>query len=504
MAEGERAQDVLARTSGDHLRLLVDAQPDYAIFLLDPDGRVRTWNTGARRMKGYAEEEILGEHFSRFHPPEEVERGHPEEELRIARAEGRFEEEGWRVRKDGTRFWADVVLTPLYDEGQFVGYGKITRDLTARRVAEEELRLANQSLEQFRLLVSSVRDYAIFLLDPEGRVRTWNTGARRIKGYAEEEILGEHFSRFYLPEDVERGHPEDELRIARAEGRFEEEGWRLRKDGSRFWADVLITALRDDDGRLVGFAKVTRDLTERRRTDERLHETATELARTNEQLERFASAAAHDLAEPIRTMTGLADLVARRYGDRLDESARSSLADISAAGRRLRALIDALLAYARAAQRPLAVEPVPLADVLDGVVDGLRASIAEAGAEVHYDRGALPTVVADPPLVASIVQNLVANAVKFGGERPRVDVSAEQEGAQWRVTVSDEGVGIAAADHDRVFGLFERVEGAESAPGVGLGLAMARQLVERQGGRMGVESAPGRGSRFWFTLPALR
>jgi PAS domain S-box-containing protein len=316
----------------DHLRLLVESQPDYAIFLLDETGHVQTWNGGARLLKGYEADEIVGRHFSTFYPPEQVEDGLPDRILESARVNGRHEAEGWRVRKDGSRFWADVVVTALRDEtGTLVGYGKVTRDLTSRQLASEqlrsgaaELRIANAELEQFRLLITSVRDYAIFVLDVSGRIRTWNVGAENIKGYTADEAIGQHFRLFYTDEARARRHPEYELEVAAREGRFEEEGWRVRKDGTLFWANVVITALRDDRGGLVGFAKVTRDLTERRRAQQALEESE-RFAREDAEHQRRRSAALEsvsraivaqlDLTEILETATDAAtDLTGAAYG----------------------------------------------------------------------------------------------------------------------------------------------------------------------------------------------
>jgi PAS domain S-box-containing protein len=254
------------RHSEEHFARLVAAVRDYAVFLLDRSGNVLSWNAGAERIKGYRAEEVIGQHFSRFYPKEAVSSGWPDHELSVATATGRFEDEGWRLRKDGSPFWASVVITALRDDsGEVRGFLKITRDLTDRKQAEEKLRLSE---ERFRLLVEGVQDYAIFLVDPEGRVATWNAGAERVKGYAADEIIGQHFSRFYPPEDVKSGQPAREMEIAKATGNFEEEGWRVRKDGTRFWASVALTALRDEGGVLRGFAKVTRDMTERKRAEQ--------------------------------------------------------------------------------------------------------------------------------------------------------------------------------------------------------------------------------------------
>ncbi|QRO00168.1 PAS domain S-box protein [Archangium violaceum] len=256
----------IATLQEERARMLLDNIKDYAIFMLDPSGHVKTWNTGAERLNGYSVGEIVGRHFSLFYPPADIVAGKCERELRIATAEGRFEEEGWRIRKNGEQYWASVILTAMRDPtGKLLGFAKVTKDLTERRTNEEQLR---QSEERFRLLVSSIKDYAIFMLDPGGRVQSWNPGAQRLKGYRAEEILGQSLSRFYREEDVAQGKPWDLLHQATEHGRVEDEGWRVRKDGTLFWANVVITAVRDEEGKLRGFAKVTRDLTERRKGEE--------------------------------------------------------------------------------------------------------------------------------------------------------------------------------------------------------------------------------------------
>ena len=304
-ARGQRAPAGL-RASDEEFTQLVAGVRDYAVFLLDPQGYVRTWNAGAQRIKGYRAEEIIGQHFSRFYPPDAVSSGWPDHELSVAAAKGRFEDEGWRVRRDGTTFWANVVITALRDEGESVrGFLKITRDLTDRKQAEEKLRLSE---ERFRLMVEGVNDYAIFMLDLDGNVATWNGGAQRLKGYRAEEIIGQHFSRFYPQDAIQRGWPDEELRTATAEGRLEDEGWRVRKDGSTFWASVVITALRDENGTLRGFVKITRDLTERRQAEENARKLLEEAA---------ARKAAEDAAEEIErqreqlrvTLTSIGDAV---------------------------------------------------------------------------------------------------------------------------------------------------------------------------------------------------
>jgi PAS domain S-box-containing protein len=313
-ASTDQAPGGIPHQVGELHRLLVESVTDYAIFAIDPKGYILSWNPGAERFKGYTADEIIGKHFSIFYPPERIAEGFPEHELREAARVGRFEDEGWRIRKDGSRFWANVVLTALHDaSGRLIAYAKVTRDLSERREAEESLRISE---ERFRLLVQGVKDYAIFMLDPTGHVTTWNDGAQRIKGYTADEIIGKHFSIFYTPEDLASGKPARELEVATRTGVYEEEGWRLRRDGSRLWASVLITALRVD-GRLAGFAKVTRDLTERRAAQERALDDARRVAAeeaarqvaeaTRERTERLqaltaALSAAHTLPEIIRVV----------------------------------------------------------------------------------------------------------------------------------------------------------------------------------------------------------
>ena len=300
-ASREQGPGGIAHETGELHRLLVESVQDYAIFALDTDGYILSWNAGAERFKGYTADEIIGKHFSIFYPYERIATGFPEFELREAARTGRFADEGWRLRKDGTRFWASVVITSLRDStGTLVGYAKVTRDLTERRAADEALRLSE---ERFRLLVQGVRDYAIFMLDPTGHIATWNEGAQRIKQYTADEIIGQHFSIFYPPEKVAEQFPQYELREAERTGHFEDEGWRIRKDGSRFWANVVITALHDSDGRLIGFSKVTRDLTERRASEERALESARRVAA--EEAARVAADAARERIERLQQLTAL-------------------------------------------------------------------------------------------------------------------------------------------------------------------------------------------------------
>ncbi|HZT65477.1 MAG TPA: PAS domain S-box protein [Acidimicrobiales bacterium] len=490
------------RASEERFRLLVEQVRDYAIFMLDPEGRIATWNVGAERMKGYRAEEIIGQHFRVFYPREVQEANHPEHELELAVRHGRYEEEGWRVRRDGSRFWANVVITALFDEGgTLIGFAKVTRDLTERGRAQTELQTSEAHLS---LLVEQVRDYAIFMLDPQGRVSTWNLGAERMKGYAAQEIIGQHFRTFYPPELQEARHPEHELELAVRDGRYEEEGWRIRRDGSRFWANVVITALFDDAGNLAGFAKVTRDITERRAASQAREAAAAELAEANvrlvaaaEQTASFVAATAHELRSPITAMTGGADLLDEHW-DRLDsEERRELLGSIKSGGARMRRLLGDLLLAARleAGSFEFQLERVSLSEaVTEAVVGGFPGEALEVEVVGVDDL----VVRADRIRLVQILTNLVTNAAKYG--KPPITLEARPTGDTVVVRVSDAGSGVSADLEPRLFEKFSQAPG-QSASGSGLGLFIVRELARGQGGDAWFERGE-RGPCFAFSLPA--
>jgi hypothetical protein len=507
VASAEREEKLPAPEAS--LLQLISEIGDYAIFLLDPDGNVMTWNRGAARMKGYAADEIVGRHFSAFYTAEDRARRHPAAELAVATEEGRFEEEGWRVRKDGSLFWANVVITRVADEsGEVIAFGKVTRDLTARRAAEEKLRetaadleTTNATLRRFRMMVTGVRDYAIFMLDPSGHIATWNEGAERIKGYTPDEIVGEHYSRFFRPEDVSAGQPQAALAEAATTGRFEVEQWRRRKDGSLFWASVVLTAIRDDRGDLVGYAKVTRDLTERHTLEQELDRLASVASREVKELERFASTAAHDLQEPLRTVSGFAQVLSRRHGDLLPEDGQECLSGIESGIAQMSALVADLLTHARAARAEQVFEVVDLRAVAEGALETLRGSIQESGVEVELAVPPNAAVIGEAHGLRLVLQNLLSNAIKFAAkDGPKVQLAVDENGAQWLISVSDNGPGIPAEVRHRVFEPFVQLQPGKG--GTGLGLAIVQRILERHDAVIDVESrAGGSGARFSFGLP---
>ncbi len=624
----KRQEGAVPNITEQHFRLLVESVRDYAIFLLDPNGHVVTWNAGARAIKGYTREEIVGRHISTFYTPEDRAAERPKRLLAAAAAEGRIEDEGWRLRKDGTRFWADVVITALHDpERRLIGFAKVTRDLTDRKAAEAQLReteqrlaatlssigdgvlatdesgrvttinpvaqrltgwpadealgrqidevfrivnehtrasvenpvarvlaegiivgLANhtaliardgtehpiadsgapirdatgairgavlvfrdvteerraeealrQSEERLRLMIASVSDYAIFMLDAKGRVVTWNRGAERIKGYRENEIVGEDFSRFFLAEDVAAGKPAQELELAAERGRFEVEAWRVRKDGSTFWANVVVSAVRDATGTLVGFTKVTRDLTERRKAeDERLR-----LAQAQEAVrlrDEFLSIASHELKTPLTALQlqvqGALDRVTR-----VDETVAGKLEKALRAGNRLADLIETLLDVSRIATGRLSLRPTTfdLADAAREVIEQLRDAANRSGSELTL-RTDLPVVGTwDRLRIEQILSTLVSNALKHAPGTP-VEVVVTRRDDAAVLEVRDGGPGIKGVDVSRIFERFERAS-SFAYGGMGLGLYLTRELAIAHGGSIGVTNVERGGACFTVELP---
>jgi PAS domain S-box-containing protein len=485
----------LTADSPDVFRLLVEQVKDYAIFMLDREGYILTWNEGARRLKGYEPNEIIGKHFSAFYPHQDIETEKPAFELRMAQEMGRYEEEGWRVRKDGSRFWADVVITPLRDKGTLSGYAKVTRDLTQRKLQEENFQRLLESEERFRLLVEQVKDYAIFILDAKGNIASWNQGARRIKGYSSDEIIGRHFSTFYTPEDLRTDKPTMELTVAIREGRYEEEGWRVRKDGTRFWASVVITALWDKRGNLTGFAKVTRDLTQRKREQEAMKH-------KNEELEAFAHTLSHDLRAPLRSISSFAQILKHDRKDLSAPEQETYLEKIFKAAQSMESLISDILKLSQLNLTQAPHELLAMDEVVDEALALLEGEINKTEAEVIV-RKPLPEIEANRTLMLQIFTNLLSNALKFTapGRTARVEIFAEVGNGDCHFHVKDGGVGVPKEFQEAIFKIFERGAADDDSSGTGVGLAIVRKAVDRMGGRITVESEPGQGSDFVVTIP---
>jgi PAS domain S-box-containing protein len=481
-------------------RLMIDSITDYAIFFLDPSGIVLSWNIGAERLKGYKPEEVIGRHFSIFYPPELLEKNWPQHELAVATKTGKYQEEGWRLRKDGTRLWSSIVITRLNGpSGQLRGFSKITRDLSERQRQDDMLRASE---ERFRLMVDGVKDYAIFMLDPSGYVVSWNTGAKANKGYDAHEIIGKHFSVFYPPEVAATGFPDQELKTARDVGRFEDEGWRVRKDGTRFWASVVITALFDETGRHRGFAKVTRDLTARRRI-------AT-LEDEGRRITTFLAMLGHELRNPLTPISNAVAII-ERLGAGVDAQTQARMNNIIARQLKLiTRLVDDLLDIGRITSGKIHLEskPVKLSDVIDEALEMVKPfAEAKRHALVANDLTANLWIAGDRARMIQVVCNLLNNALKFTPDGGRIEVRLQDTGNHAEIRVSDNGPGIPPDSIPQVFQLFAQGEQEISRPqgGLGLGLTLVRQLVTLHGGDVSAFSKgiEGQGAEFVVSLPRV-
>ena len=492
----------------DPFKLLVQSIVDYAIYMLDPGGYVTSWNAGAERIKGFQASEIVGKHFSTFYTEEDRKDGLPEKVLETARRNGKFEGEGWRVRKDGSRFWASVVIDAIKNEGgELIGFAKITRDMTEKRAAQQALLDVER---RFRLLVQGVTDYAIYMLDPEGRVTNWNSGAQRIKGYTPDEIIGEHFSRFYTPEDFDAGVPKRALETARETGRYEAEGWRVRKDGSRFWASVVIDAIKDESGKLIGFAKITRDMTEKRETQLRLEESREQLFRSQkmEALGQLTGGLAHDFNNLLTAILGACDLALRNLGD--EERLRRMLDGIRNSAQRGAGITKQLLAFARAQQ--LEIKSIDLRIFLQDVTTLIRPSVRSNIDLITEMSDHVWNIEADPGALELAMLNLAFNARDAMKEGGTLKITAVNEllkgkpeglsGEYVKLRVSDTGEGMSPELQERVFEPFFTTK--SFGEGTGLGLSQVFGFAKQVGGAVTVESEVGKGSAFTLYLPVSR
>ncbi|MFZ5782354.1 MAG: PAS domain S-box protein [Pseudomonadota bacterium] len=505
MLKRSRSKETIT-AQGDRFRLLVDAVTDYAIYMLDPSGIVTSWNPGAERIKGYRASEILGRHFSAFYEPADRDAGLPELALKTAQTRGKLEAEGWRVRKDGTRFWAFVIVHAIHDEhGRLVGFAKITRDLSERKAAEDKLR---RSEELFRHLVEGVSDYAIYMLDPGGIVSNWNAGAQRIKGYGPE-IVGQHFSIFYTPEDRARNEPARSLGIAERDGRFEAEAWRVRRDGTRFWANVVIDAIRDPDGRLLGFAKITRDITERREAELALERTREALlqAQKLEAIGKLTGGVAHDFNNLLTVVIGSLELL-RRYLPDADPRVTRLLDNAMQGAQRGATLTQRMLAFAR--RQEMDLQPVDLIELTHGMRDLLQRSIGpQIAIETRFPL-TLGIVQADANQLETALLNLAVNAADAMPQGGTLIISGRNEsapddgslpaGRYVRLIVQDTGEGMDQATLARATEPFFTTKGI--GKGTGLGLSMVQGMTEQLGGKLVLKSRAGEGTSVELWLPA--
>ena len=478
----QRKNEQLA-LSEERYHKMVDEVQEYAIIFLDKQGIIRNWNKGAQKIKQYQASEVVGQHFRMFYLPEDRQGKLPEILLDQAEAHGRAIHEGWRMRKDRTKFWGSISVTALHNEnGELFGFSKVTRDLTEKKMAEDQLRnfatelqLSNEALlkseERYHKMIAEVQEYAIILLDINGNIQNWNMGAQKIKGYSAEEIIGKNFQIFYRQEDRQTELPHRLLSEAAKTGRAIHEGWRVRKDGSKFWGSIVITALHDDDANVIGYSKVTRDLTEKKLTEDKLKEYVHELQRRNEELDHFAYATSHDLQEPLRKVQTFADLIEQNPGDTTAVS--RYIQKIITSGDRMLSLIRSVLEYSRLSKTVVVKVDTDLKEIWSGVLEDYEVLIQEKLAVVKSKP--LPVITAIPPQVTQLFSNLLSNALKFSTAVPVINVFANKvssdhisywpdqlvPGDYWEIVFSDNGIGFESQYAQQIFSLFQRLHGKQ-------------------------------------------
>jgi PAS domain S-box-containing protein len=496
VTERKRAEETI-RQSEEHFRLLVAGVKDYAILMLDPDGHVVSWNAGAERIKGYQAGEIIGQHFSRFYSPDDIHSGKPEHELKVAATEGRCEEEGWRVRKDGTRFWANGIITAMRDEtGSLRGFSKVTRDITERKRAEEEFR---KSEEKYRTLFESVDegvctievlfdenekpiDYRFLEVNPSFEKQT---GIQNARGRSMREIAPlheEHWFEMY-----------GKIALTGESVRFENQAVQLNR-----WYDVYALRVGNPQQRHV--AIFFKDITERKLADEAIKRFNEQLLATNKELESFSYSVSHDLRAPLRSIDGFSQALLEDCGANLDEQGRGYLQRIRANSQRMGQLIDDLLNLSRMARCDINREPVDLSALTHTIVAELHGTAPTRSVDVVIAPGL--TASGDARLLRVVLENLIGNAWKFTRKRSRACIEFGTIAANGTPAyfVRDDGAGFDMAYADKLFGAFQRLHDAADFEGTGIGLATVQRVVHKHGGRVWAESEPERGATFYFTL----
>jgi PAS domain S-box-containing protein len=521
ISKKENSNDLIAGELR-HYKMLAEVE-DYAIILLDENGYVLNWNKGAEKIKQYTESEIVGSHFSTFYLEEDQRKNLPEIVLGRARKEGKVVHEGWRKRKDGTRFWGSVTITALHNqEGKVIGFLKVTRDLTDKKIFEDQLKetaaqlrarnkALKQSEERYHKMIAEIQDYAIILLDQDGTILNWNKGAEKIKQYTANEIIGKNFSIFYLPEDQKTGLPNRLINEAKKHGRAVHEGKRVKKDGSTFWGSISITALHDEDNNVIGFSKVTRDLTEKKAAEDQLLRHATELEEKNHELEQFAYITSHDLQEPLRKIQVLTSIIQNSQYD--ENTFNTYFAKITAAAKRMSELIKSVLNYSRLNNEEVKSRPVNLNEIISLIKTDYELLIKEKQATINNDD--LPIVLGDPSQLSQLFANLIGNAIKFTETNPIIHISSSV--VEWKnmvhrpgfikgekfheITITDNGIGFDEIYLEQIFTIFQRLHGRNEYAGTGIGLALCKKIVENHGGFITATSTEGKGATFYVYLP---
>ena len=505
------------KQSEERYHKMVDEVQDYAIILLDRDGFIKNWNLGAEKIKQYSEEEILGKHFSIFYLPEDLQNTLPQRLINEAVSQGRAAQEGWRKRKDGSRFWSSISITALHDDhNQVIGFSKVTRDLTDKKITEEELRISNEELrmseERYHQMIAEIQDYAIILLNIDGDIQNWNAGAEFIKGYKGTEIIGKNFEIFYTPEDREQDLPKKLLKQVAESGRASHEGWRVRKDGTKFWGAIVITALHNKKGELIGYSKVTRDLTEKKSAEDKLIRYASELESQNKELEQFAYIASHDLQEPLRKIQTFAELIQDNLND--EQLVKRYFEKIHDSAKRMSALIKSVLNFSKLSRIETEAVDVDLNITLAAVQSDFELLISEKHAVIAVEH--LPTIKGIPLHLSQLFANLIGNGLKFSQQAPRIDIRSRivakseivnapetlEEKTYIEISIADNGIGFDQQYEKLIFQMFKRLHGKQHYAGTGIGLALCKKIVENHHGYIAATAELGKGATFYVYFPS--
>lgn len=514
------AKTTTSLRKANELNTAIMASTPYLIISTDKDGTVTLFNKAAELSLGYSEQEVVGKTTPKiWHDMNEIVQRSAELSQEMNRpvqpgfdvfitkptVEGAESREWTFIRKDRSRFPGNLTATPLRDgNGNINGFLGVIEDLTARKEAEREQAIIEESLlvseQRHRLLVEGVADYGIYWLDVNGNINSWNLGAYNLKGYTEQEIINKNFSIFFTEEDRAENLPMLALNIAAEKGKYEAEGYRVRKDGTRFWAHVIIEPIYDSSGKIIGFAKISHDETKRKQQDDLQQKVIGQLVNSNTELERFAYIASHDMQEPIRMVTNFSAILDKDYRGILDETGREYLKLIKESGLRMHDLVEDLLAYSRLTNESAKSKIFSGEDVLGGALGNLKGLIKESKAQITHDP--LPELYGNPVQILSLLQNLIANAIKYQVKNniPRIRIAMEDETTEWRISVEDNGLGIKDEFRDKIFLPFRRLHTWEQIQGTGLGLSICKKIVENHGGQISVTSAEGKGSTFTFTL----
>ena len=509
--------------SEERYHKMVEEVQDYAIILLDENGVIQNWNKGAKKIKQYHASEVIGRHFRLFYLQEDRDTGLPDKLLNIARLEGRAVHEGWRLRKDHTKFWGSISLTAIHNEkNEVIGFSKVSRDLTEKKMADDQLAIFARELtqkndalkkseQQYHRMIAEVEDYAIILLNEKGEIQNWNAGAEKIKGYKSQEIVGKNFRVFYTAKDQEEKLPEMLLNHSIAHGKAVHEGWRVRKDGTHFWGSIVLTALHNSEGAIIGFSKVTRDLSERKLAEDKMHDYLNELEKQNKALEQFAYVASHDLQEPLRKIQTFAEIIEHNIGN--DSVLQKYIVKINASGKRMSDLIRSVLNYSRLSDNTRELVDVDLNTLVASVITDYELKIEEINATISCE--ALPSVKGIPLQLNQLFANLIGNALKFTDKKPVIRISSHVRSGDeikdlpfghnastyLEVIVTDNGIGFDQQYEKLIFTMFQRLHGKHEYSGTGIGLALCKRIMENHNGFIKATGELSKGASFSLYFP---